>query len=342
MDGTDGTSGGAGFPRRTQISLTPVPHPGADSPAVSPRPGEMWVRESQVTAEELEAANAAVDDTLPPSDTQEPCLNCDTCVELAKQLARNRHEQVQHNLAWNTYDDEDIPPLHKEYERATREDLERLGLVDGDTNLLELEGHPDFHSEVFAKNDPETGERSYVIGFRGTTALIGQGPQNAGQAMGFETAYYRQAENIGTRARASGERVTFVGHSLGGGLAATASGASGLPAQTFNSAGLSRATLERVRFESPDLVRATHVEGEILNSEIQDDALPPDAYGTRRSIPPGPDAPWEAPFLLEYLSPLAAVSNTRRAAVLHYNTEIHDALKEEERVIRREMEGMGC
>ena len=306
---------------------------------MAPRPGEAWVRESQVTAEELEAANAAVDEELPPSDTQEPCLSCKTCVELAKQLARNQHEREQAQLAAATYDpDMELP---EGYERATRADLERLGLVDGDTSMLELDSHPDFHAETFARTDPETGDRSYVVGFRGTENWGTEYKQNFGQSLGFETAYYDQAAAIGTQARTSSEPITFVGHSLGGGLAATASGASGLPAQTFNAAGLSEATLDGVGFESPDLVDTTHVDGEIL-SRAQDATSAPDAYGIRRSvapgrIPPKPHGLAESRSLRHYVQDQVDYSTQ-----LHLMRSVQSALVEEERAIRSEMEHLGC
>lgn len=316
MGSTGGTSGGSSLPTRDQIE--------------GRRP--VWVPDPRVTARNLEAANAAVDKELPPNDTLAPCVTCVTCEQLAGQLTRNLHEQEQAKLAMATNDPN--APLPEGYERATRADLERLRLVDGDTSLLELEGHPDFHAETFVRTDPATGEPSYVVGFRGTTDFIGQSPQNVGQGFGRETAYYDQAETIGTRVKASGEPTTFVGHSLGGGLASAASGASGLPAQTFNSAGLSGATLDRVPFESPDLVNSTHVHGDILSGG-QDSTFAPKAYGTRRSIPPARNAP-EPPHGYRL------GDRARRGINLHWMESVKNALGEEENNIRLEMRLLGC
>ena len=86
--------------------------------------------------------------------------------------------------------------------------------------------------------------------------------------------------------------VSLVGHSLGGGMASAASGAGGIPAQTFNAAGLSRATLDDLPYKRRSLVQSTHVRGDIL-SGLQD-LTPgtPNAYGTRRGLDPARSLTW--------------------------------------------------
>ena len=290
-----------------------------------------------VTAMEVEAADATADDVLSQNDPPEPCVQCVTCEQHAFRLNANLEEQEQAELAAATY--EPNAPLPEGYKRATQADLERLQLVDDDTNVLELEGHPDFHAETFVRTDPETGERSYVIGFRGTTNWDTQRWQNYLQTAGWLTDYYKQAATIGTRVRMSGEPATFVGHSLGGGLASAASGASGLKAQTFNSAGLSQRTLNYVPFESPDLVSSTHVRGEIV-SLLQDKMyLVPEAYGIRRHIPPGllNREPRVGRSLKEHF-----LIRSDYSEKLHLMVAVQSALKEEERYIRSEMDRLGC
>ncbi len=136
--------------------------------------------------------------------------------------------------------------------------------------------------------------------------------------MGLETAYYRRAATIGERVKAMEvENVSFVGHSLGGGLASTASGASGLSAQTFNAAGLSKSTLSGLGNAKPSLVNATCVVADIL-SRLQDHSPMRDAYGVRRAIGAAESA--------------GSIPGARNVE-LHLTGAVHDALKKEQRDI---------
>lgn len=254
------------------------------------------------------------------------CQTCreSTCESLKKQLARNKDEQEKALLASASYGDPNAP-LPPGYSRATDQDLKDLGLLDDDGNsLLELEGHPDFNAEVFAKNDG-----SYVIGFQGTDMWSRDDwKNNLGQGMRIETAYYRRAAAIGERVNVMGvDNVSFVGHSLGGGLASTASGASGLPAQTFNAAGLTNKTLSRLGHADQSLVHATSVVGDILSGAQNNIGFMREAYGIRRAIDPAED--------------VSSILGKRNVE-LHFMSSVHGALKKEQQEIEAKMRYNRC
>lgn len=280
------------------------------------------------------------------------CKECreEICGKLGQELARNKDEQEKAMLASASYGDPNAP-LPPGYRRATDQDLRDLGLLDADGNsLLELEGHPDFNAEVFAKNDG-----SYVIGFQGTNATSWDDwKSNFGQGAGKDTAYYETAAAIGKRVREMQiENVSFVGHSLGGGLASTASGASGLLAQTFNAAGLHENTLSGLDYADPSLVSATYVIGDILNG-LQDHSPMRSAYGIRRGIEPADS--WKMSDLYglggaavglftgpggAVVGGTAGVAGTRGVR-LHLMDAVKSALEKEHQEIVKKMRENGC
>lgn len=89
------------------------------------------------------------------------------------------------------------------------------------------------------------------VGAAGEDAL-GDVAANYRQAVGDRSAYYDHAIKVGRKVATSRQgsqayagkapEIQFTGHSLGGGLASAASVASGLPADTFNAAGLAEET----------------------------------------------------------------------------------------------------
>ncbi|MES2635529.1 MAG: LysM peptidoglycan-binding domain-containing protein [Pseudomonadota bacterium] len=120
---------------------------------------------------------------------------------------------------------------------------------------------------------------SFIYANRGT-----EGPDkldvraNILQAFAFESAQYTKAMEIARDLRTVfGNQLSFTGHSLGGGLASAQALVTGLPAATFNAAGLNPETIRRVLgsgFENAwargsSLVSAYYVIGDPLN-QIQD------------------------------------------------------------------------
>ena len=117
----------------------------------------------------------------------------------------------------------------------------------------------------------------FQVAFRGTNGP-GDWKANILQSFGFRTSQYEQAVALAIEVKAVlGDNVTFVGHSLGGGLAAAAAGATGLNAITFNAAGVSSTYLG-----TPGNITAHYIRGEIL-SLAQDFSPLPSAPGNRIS-----------------------------------------------------------
>jgi uncharacterized Zn-binding protein involved in type VI secretion len=127
-------------------------------------------------------------------------------------------------------------------------------------------------------DDPKTGYRaalyeseidgSRVLAFRGTAEAQGW-KNNLQQGLGYESQQYmRAADTAKVLKRVYGGDFELSGHSLGGGLAQTAAGATGQPATVFNAAGPHPDTLKRVgdldRGDVDKLVEAYHVRGEAL------------------------------------------------------------------------------
>lgn len=89
---------------------------------------------------------------------------------------------------------------------------------------------------------------------------------DAGQGLGLSTRQYEMAARLGVKMAGifGTENVAFTGHSLGGGLAATATLASGAQGVTFNAAGLSNETLRE--YGSPNSLRDDYATNGALRS----------------------------------------------------------------------------
>ena len=90
-------------------------------------------------------------------------------------------------------------------------------------------------------------EQEIVVVYRGVrrSNIIRDSQTCLSQGLGFNAAVYRQAIELAIAVvEAYGDKVIFTGHSMGGGLAASASIVANRPAVTFNSAGVHPATLE--------------------------------------------------------------------------------------------------
>ena len=188
------------------------------------------------------------------------------CTALRAEAAKFAQFAVDAAAAEAAYD----PPATRKappgYHNATPAELQKLRLNEA---MLEhpidpKTGQPsDFRAAVFM-ND-QTG--APLVAFKGTTPTSGQDwAANTGQARGKETFYYDQAQvvsrTVATAPDGAGADARLTGHSLGGGMASAGSEASGLPATTFNAAGLNANTVPHPVASNID---AVYVKGEVLH-----------------------------------------------------------------------------
>lgn len=190
--------------------------------------------------------------------------------------------------------------------------------------------------------DPETGFRAaiytdgdgrYVLAFAGTDAKeVPDWLANFGQGLGFDTDQYAQAELLATRAeQAFGDNLVVTGHSLGGGLAATAALATDSAAVTFNAAGLHGNTIRDLDM-APDAARTLAEEGLIRNYVVDGEALTYVQEESSRLAPFAPDAVGHQIELAdphsfwEHLNPLNLWEPSHRVR-LHLMDAVLDALQ---------------
>lgn len=142
-----------------------------------------------------------------------------------------------------------------------------------------------YYAKLF--KNTETGE--YMIAFRGADDKA-DWRHNLDQNAGRESVQYKTAMDLATQAAVlvdPGSKLSFAGHSLGGGLASAASVVTGVSAVTFNSAGLNPKTTERYleteALPETQQIDAFFVKGDVL-SAVQDpfqDVLIKSAAGNR-------------------------------------------------------------
>lgn len=209
-----------------------------------------------------------------------PCrASCDQLRARQSQLERQKTEAALADAVYNRGGVMNLPPGHSRVTDHT--ELAELGLT---PEMLTPPGYqPDKNNAPFAavfKND-QTGE--YTVAFKGTSSGA-DWKQNAQQGIGQRTSYYSQAEIIGKNMAdsAMAGKIKIVGHSLGGGLASAASRASGLPATTFNAAGLHKDTIASPR---PSQIEAVYVRGELLRTAQMMPGAP-QAIGTAQPLDP--------------------------------------------------------
>ncbi|HFR4113930.1 TPA: phospholipase [Yersinia enterocolitica] len=143
-----------------------------------------------------------------------------------------------------------------------------------------------FQAGIYSDN------QQYVLSFAGTND-IQDWLSNIRQATGYEDVQYNQAVALGKTAKmAFGDALIITGHSLGGGLAATAALASGTFAVTFNAAGVSDYTLNRLGMNPAQArqsaesggIRRYSEQHDLLTDTQESTSLIPDAIGHKITL----------------------------------------------------------
>ena len=148
------------------------------------------------------------------------------------------------------------------------------------------------------------GNGQYVLAYAGSND-VQDWITNARQGLGWDDKQYDQAVQLARDAQqAFGENVVITGHSLGGGLAATAALATDTTAVTFNASGVHDETLRNLGLDPAAVkndaengqIRRYNVGGEILTAAQEDVPILngiPDAPGHEITLddPDPPQAP---------------------------------------------------
>ena len=175
------------------------------------------------------------------------------------------------------------PQVPAKFTKLTEAELANVGLMPKDLSIPLT----NFQAAVYRR----AGDNALLVAFRGTDGLT-DGLADAVQGLGLPSAYYSRAQAIAVRMAQALEEAgqplpTFVGHSLGGGLASAAAWTSGAAASTYNPAGLSGtskllgATLKTL-FGKAEEVTAVSVKGEALTTAQRKlSLLIPEAYRTK-------------------------------------------------------------
>ena len=181
------------------------------------------------------------------------------------------------------------------------EELQQLGI--DPSRLHQRDG---FDAAVYRNDDGQ-----YVLAFAGTSSMTDWGT-NVQQGVGLLSGQHLQAIALaqGLAGSVGSDNMVITGHSLGGGLASTASVATDIPAVTFNAAGVHPNTVAAATAlgggdagYSSGQIRNYHVRGEMLTTLqnplgsfidhvplVGDNPLP-NALGTQIAINPthGPE-----------------------------------------------------
>lgn len=157
------------------------------------------------------------------------------------------------------------------YHRLSDSEIDKLGL---DHTQFHPPNDDGFYAQLYEKKG------KYVLAYRGTQELPDVG-EDILQGVGISSSQYDQSIRLADRMKKmkdrngnavfTAENTTITGHSLGGGLAAAAGGATGFPTYTYNAAGVHNGTLNRNNVHRSDMknVQAYNASDDPLNM-VQD------------------------------------------------------------------------
>ncbi|WP_337036671.1 PAAR-like domain-containing protein [Pantoea agglomerans] len=195
-------------------------------------------------------------------------------VQAALRLEQNNTGMEKARLADYVYEPRDptrpMPDIPEGWKDIS-DDPEALAKYNLTPKSLRIAKEPGFRARVYEPDEAVFGkDMSASVVFRGTrmTETV-DWKNNLQQGIGVDSNYYKQAVSIGTSVRRSSAPIDMTGHSLGGGMASSASRASGKTGWTFNSAGLKSSTVKKYSGEAPvseavENISAYRVKGEVL------------------------------------------------------------------------------
>ncbi|MGP5231769.1 hypothetical protein, partial [Psychrobacter celer] len=130
------------------------------------------------------------------------------------------------------------------YPRLGKDEIRRLGLNSG---LFNTEKDQSGFYAAMYKNEKNGG---YAVAMRGTEIserndIIADAAQGIGLSNAQYDKAYELAQELDKNSNINKSNMTITGHSLGGGLAATAGSITGYPTYTFNAAGVHKNTLNK-------------------------------------------------------------------------------------------------
>lgn len=117
------------------------------------------------------------------------------------------------------------------------------------------------------------GDGNHVLAFAGSNELKDWTGANFRQGVGWDAEQYDEAVQLAQLASAAyGDDLAITGHSLGGGLAATAAMAVDGAAVTFNASGVHDRTIEGLGLD-PAVAKADAADGQIRRYNVDGEAL---------------------------------------------------------------------
>lgn len=204
--------------------------------------------------------------------------------EAARKFQATVKAQQMAKLADAVYKPGTAPPGWKNISSDPKQ-LSMFGIAPKD---LQIKGS-NFGAQMYAPDPAVFGNSMKpTLAFKGTQPLVGEDwSNNLNQGLGKDSPYYDRAVTIGKKIYGSGNAgsLDLTGHSLGGGLAAATSEASGAPATTFNAAGVSPDTLPLYGAAmQPSSITNYRVDGDILTG-LQEGRLGPVSDATSMLMP---------------------------------------------------------
>lgn len=210
------------------------------------------------------AATATADQVGLREQLQAQIANTKDPAKLA-QLKQSYKTLTNALIAKDVYNGKSIPSSLPPGVRRVEDpaELAKLGLKESD-----LKGN---FSGYFAAVYHDSNTNTYIVANRGTEKEGNDWANDIAQDVGIYAPQYHQAVNVADKIAAAHKQgsfsgnIEFTGHSLGGGLAATQSLHTGLPAQTFNAAGLSPTTIALYARHEPGQITAVS-NGDIVSN----------------------------------------------------------------------------